>query len=294
MTETVLVTGATGQVARVVATTLLDQGVHVRALSRDAHRARQVLGDRAEVVAGDWTRDQQLLDRAVSGVDRVFLAMGTVPDQDVVENLVVDAAAAAGRPHVVKLATIGSDLPVERLGDYQVARWHAAVERNLHRAGLPTTVLRPNAFMTNLFALAEGVQDGVVYSSAGDGRVSMVDPRDVAAVAAALLTRPVEPGDYLLTGPEALSYTELADGFTRVLDRPVTYVPIDDDAFRQALRGVGLPDWLAEIYVQGNVLARRDEFGPVAPDQVQELTGRPRRSVEDWLRENRPAFSSAA
>lgn len=292
MTDDILVTGATGQIARQVVTGLLEAGTRVRALSRDADRARRVLGPDVEVVAGDWAARPDLLTRAAAGVDRVFLALGTAPDQAALEMRLVDAVAAGGNPHVVKLSTIGADLPDERLGGYQVARWHAAVESHLARTGLRTVVLRPAAFVTNLLALAPGVREGVVATSTGDGRVSLVDPRDVAEVAVARLTGPDdETGAHLLTGPEALSYRDIAELFGDVLGTGVEHRDIDDDTARAALLAAGLPDWLAEVYVEGNVLTRRHEFGEVAPDHLRALTGRPRRGVRNWIEENRAAFT---
>lgn len=293
--QLVLVTGATGQIARQVVSGLLEAGQRVRTLSRDPHRARAVLGGAVEVVAGEWD-DPDVLARATRGVDRVFLAVGSAPDQDTLEGRVVDAAASGGTPHVVKLSTIGADRPAEELVDYRVARWHTAVEARLAASGLPATILRPSAFMTNLLGFAPTIAaENRIHSSAGAGRVGVVDTADVAAIAVAALTRPGHEGKaYLITGPEALSYPEIAAAFAGVLRRPVTHVDVDDTAVAAALAALGMPDWLASLYVEANVLIRRSALDEVGPDHVLAFTGRERGDLRSWIAAHAGAFAAAA
>lgn len=291
----ILVTGATGQTSRRVVRGLLDAGADVRALTRDAGRAREALGAGVDIVAGEWS-DPGVLDRAVAGADRIWLAVGTLPDQDAMEIRVVDAAARAGHPAIVKLSTIGADRPLEDLADYQVGRWHHAVEQHLLASGLPHTVLRPNAYMQNLLAAAGGISaQSSLFSSTGAGRVSMVDNRDVADIAVAVLTGAAPTQSAItITGPEAVDSDDTAAAFTRALGRPVTHVPLGDADVAAGLAGMGLPPWLVDVYLEGNSYIRADTFSAVLPDVHLELTGIPRRTLEQFVHDHSAAFAAAA
>ena len=270
----ILVTGATGKTARRVALGLHEQGHAVRALSRDAARARHALGTGVEIVEGEW--DDGTLDRAMAGVDRVFLAVGTAPDQDLLEKQVIDAASRSGsRPHIVKLSTYGAERPADSLPPYQVAAWHRAAEAHLAASGLPSTVLRPNAYMDNLLASAGSVaEQDTLYSSTGDGRVSMVDTRDVADVALAVLTGDGHVGKgYQVTGGQAVGFPMIATTLSEVLGRTIALVPVDEATVEGALAGMGVPEPLVPVFIEGNRLIAGSPGGLRRP---------PRRGLQPW------------
>jgi len=175
----ILVTGATGNVGSETVRLLADQQQPVRALVRDASRLQRA---GVEVVTGDFD-DPVSLDAAMDGVDTVVLVSPAIPRQEI---SVIDAAARAGVTHVIKASSKASaDSPVER------RRGQAQIEQHLQASGLAWTLLRSNAYLQNLLALAPIVkQSGGFVMSAGDGQVGMVDARDVAAVAATLATNP--------------------------------------------------------------------------------------------------------
>ncbi len=180
----ILVTGATGNVGRTVTSLLADNpAVRVRALVRDAVASASSLPPTAELAVGDFT-DPDSLDAALDGVDAVYLACGNVVAQVDHECTVIDRAAAAGVRRLVKLSARGAEIgsPVA------FWHWHALIEAHLTASGIPSVVLRPSFLMTNLLAVADAVRDhGLVIAPAAHARISMVDPRDVAAVAAAVL-----------------------------------------------------------------------------------------------------------
>ena len=120
----------------------------------------------------------------------------------------------------------------------------------------------------------------------------MVDTRDVAAVAAVVLTEPGhENAHYDVTGPEALSYADVAAKLSTAMGRPITYVAAPDDAVRQALLGAGLNEWFANALVglyQDYRRSGTDGYAAQVTDSVAQLTGRPARSLDDLVSENRP------
>ena len=174
----------------------------------------------------------------------MFLSSADGPRKVEHEAAVVDAAAAAAVDMIVKASTVfaqaGSPLaPLD---------WNGRSEDHLRRSGVPATVLRSQFYMTNLLAAAEQVRTGGrVIAPAGHGRVAMIDPRDVAAAAAAVLAGDGHEGrTYELTGPDAVSYADVARELARATGAPVQYIDAPDDAARHGLEASGMPEWLVE------------------------------------------------
>ncbi len=170
-------------------------------------------------------------------------------------------------------------------------RWHAQIEQYLAQSGLAHTLLRPSYFMQNFLISAQPMADqGVLYGMTGEGRVGYIDTRDIAAVAAQVLTCPGHQGNsYMLTGPEALSAAEVAERLSAAVGRQVRYVDLPPDAFRQALAGAGLPGWLADALIEGNTLLAAGH-GAGVTGEVAKLTGRPPRTFEQFAADHRIAF----
>ena len=149
----VLVTGATGNVGSRLLGEMRDLGVPVRAFVRDADTAAAVLGDGVEIAAGDFS-DAASVRRALEGVEGVFLACANDPRQVEHETGVIDAAAGAGVRRIVKLSALGAEVgsPVAFWD------WHGRIEEHLRASGVPSVVLRPTFFITNLLGPAEQVR----------------------------------------------------------------------------------------------------------------------------------------
>jgi uncharacterized protein YbjT (DUF2867 family) len=288
---TVLVTGGTGNVGSVVVHELLRSGHDVRVLTRDADHARRVLGGDVDVVVADLA-DRAGVDRALAGVDRVFLARGNDPGQITAECTVIDSAAAASVERLVKLSGPAPhpDSPLV------IEQWHARIESHLAASRLAAVVLRPASYMTNLLAFAEPVAAaGVLPAPTAGARVAFVDPRDVGSVAAALLSadRLPEARTLRVTGPEAVTYDEVATALATVLGREVRFVPVPDDAARAAMTGAGLPELLIEAFLAVYRMQREGRLAEVA-DTVPAVLERPARGVEDFLDEHRSLFLTPA
>ncbi|GAA4031948.1 SDR family oxidoreductase [Streptomyces plumbiresistens] len=204
---TVLVTGAAGNVGSRVVTELGERGIPVRAFVRDPDRAAAVLGGETELAHGDFAEPASVR-RALDGIERMFLLCANDPRQVEYGTNAIDAAAAAGVRQVVMLSTIGAEAGSPTVFLDQ----HGRIEQHLRGSGTPAVVLRSSHMMSNILGSAATIrQVGRFFLPAGDARIAMVDPRDVATAAAAVLVTAEHDGStHVLTGPEAITYTEVA------------------------------------------------------------------------------------
>lgn len=286
----VLLIGATGKIGRTVATRLAEAGVAARALVRDPARAADLAAVGVEIVQGELT-DRATLDRALAGVDKVYLAIGRTPDQEALENGVIDAAAAAGVGHIVEISVVGA-APDAIVG---IARWHHAIETHLAESGVPATVLRPNFFMQNYLGSAGSIAgEGKFYGNSGQGRTSLIDDRDIADVAVAALTGDGHAGQtYTLTGREALTQADVAAQIGAAIGKSVDYVNLTDDQMRGALLGMGVPEWLADDFVALGVVQQNGWAAGIS-DDVERVLGRPPRTFAEFTRDSAAAFTAGA
>lgn len=283
----ILVTGATGTVGSEVLAQVTAGGADTRALVRSPERADSLRGLDAHVVVGHF-EDAQSLDAALHGVEVAFLVSPPSPAQVQQETAFIDAAARAGGVRIVKLAAIGVD--VDGAGGRFVQN-HREIGEHLRSSGVPYTVLAPNGFMQNLLRAAAPVQElGEFRQPGGSAPISHVDVRDVAAVAAHVLTSEGHEGaTYTITGPEAVTYDHIAQELSAAIGRPVRYVDADPQEAREGLLSFGVPEWNADGVLE---LAAWYATGAAAvvTDEVSKATGRPARSVADFLAAHRGAL----
>ena len=288
----ILVIGGRSKVGAALIGELLGRGEQVRALVR----AGEPGGHRdtaAEVVTGDLA-DEGSLVTAMAGVEKVFLLSSPHPDAVGWHRNAIDAARRTQVQLLVRSSILGAD----RESPAEFISAHTACDRYLEDSGLPYVIVRPNLFLQNIPESTIPAIDasGTFYADAGEARISMVDTRDVAAVAALALTESGYAGAHFdLTGPEALSYTDVAAKLTSVLGRRISYVGASDDAVRQALLGAGLTTWFAGALVGLYQDYRRSGTGGYAAqvtETVQRLTGRPARSLDDLLGEIAPTIAA--
>lgn len=196
------------------------------------------------------------------------------------EGALVDALPPGAR--VVKLAAAGVDAPGPAAVRFLTE--HRKVITRLTDKGVPTTVLAPTEFLQNLLGQAAAVSgEGVLRAAVGGAAICFVDARDVAAVAAHVLTSDGHAGaTYTVTGPEALTYGQVAERMSVALGREVRHVDTPPDAMRAGLLGAGVPEWVADGLAELGA-AYRDGAGAVVTDEVHKATGRPARTLEDFL-----------
>jgi len=279
----ILVIGGRSKIGAALIADLLGRGQRVRALVRAGEPADS-LPAAVEAASGDLA-DEGSLVMAMEGIEKVFLLSSPHPDAVGWHRNAINAARRTQVRLLVRSSILGADR--ESPADFISA--HAACDRYLEDSGLPYVIVRPNLFLQNVpeSTIPSIDGSGTFYVNAGQARISMVDTRDVAAVAAAVLTEPGHAGArYDVTGPEALSYADVAAKLTSVLGRQVTYVSAPDDAVRQGLLGAGLNEWFANALVglyQDYRRSGTSGYAAQVTGTVQRLTGRPASSLDNLL-----------
>lgn len=285
----ILITGATGTTGREVVGELRRLGARgVRALVRDPSRADFIREAGFEAVAGDFERPETL-GPALEGVERALLLTPPTPDTVTHQREFITAAAAAGVRHVVKLSAVGADSDApEGFG-----KWHGQSENLLKSSGLDWTILRPNFFMQNLLGQAGQIAStGSIFQPVGDARASFIDARDIAAVAARTLAEEGHEGQtYVLTGPEALSYHEVAAKLSEATGRSINYVPISPEQFRAGALGAGLPEWLVSALERLNELFAAGHAAGVT-DAVRRVGQTEPTTFDQFARDHAEAFKA--
>ncbi|PKQ33894.1 MAG: NAD(P)-dependent oxidoreductase [Actinobacteria bacterium HGW-Actinobacteria-11] len=277
---TILVTGATGNLGRLIIDSLLERGADPQSIVAGARDTTKVADPRVRSVHLDYT-DAASVAAAVDGVDTVILVSGSEVGQRVPQHrTVIDAAKAAG---VTKF--VYTSAPKATSSDLVLAPEHKATEELIAAAGLPAVILRNNWYTENYAAdLARAAETGVLTAGTGDGRVASASRRDFAEAAAVVALEDGHIGEvYELGGDVAWTYSDLAAAFSEVTGRPVTFVPVSSDEQVAALRDAGLDEGTAgfvaalDAGIKGGALADTD--GTLA-----RLIGRPTTPLVEGLR----------
>ncbi|MGI9070081.1 MAG: SDR family oxidoreductase [Bryobacteraceae bacterium] len=255
----ILVTGATGTNGRELVDELHKRRVPFKAMLRNTNK-RSVLPEGIETVQGDFAKPETL-SRALNGVDHAFLVSPSSEQSEELEKNFIAAAKNAGVAHVVKLSVIGADLH----STSRFQRFHREAEIELENSGMGWTNLRPNLFMqTTLSYKPTIVSQNAIFASAGNSRISAVDVRDIAAVAAVALTEAGHEGKhYVITGPDPLTHTEMAAHLSEALGKDVRYVDVPYSVTRDALLQMGIPAWQVEGIIELNDMYKRGEAAGV-------------------------------
>jgi NAD(P)H dehydrogenase (quinone) len=284
----ILVTGATGRVGYRLMEALADARADATAMVRVEAKAADLPGTARYVVA---TLDDPPNAQVLREFDRIFLLSPEVEEQVELERAFIDAVAKAGhRPHIVKLCADGFQDPG---CDVRFMLAHRQIAYHLDSVGLPVTYLAAATYMDDLLGEAEEIQrTGEIRASAGSGRAGFIAATDVALAAAHVLTTAGHDGDtYVLTGPEALSYADIARRFSAVFARRVDYADLPAARIRDLLLESGRTPWQADGDVERFDWIRQGGAATVT-GTVREFTGADPRPLDEWLADSRETFTS--
>ncbi len=284
MANRILVTGASGNIGRELVKQLQARGADFAVMTSKPDSTPSGVPS----VHGDFTKPETLL-AAFAGVDTLFLLFPLTPGMDAMARNAVAAARAAGVGHIVRSSGAGADAA----SPASIARAQGEIDDIVAGSGLPFTLLRPTVFMQNTVNLdADTIKAAsAIYAPRGNGAVAVVDVRDIAAAAAAVLTDPAAHAGavYTLTGGEALTDAQIAAAIGRAVGRDVRYVDIPEQAAVDAMTRIGLPAQLIDWLMSLNYVIKQGWAAGVSAD-VQTLTGHTPRRFEDFAREHANAW----
>jgi uncharacterized protein YbjT (DUF2867 family) len=276
--------GATGNIGSRVTQRLIARGERPSVFVRNAKTARALFGDQVELYVGDLEKPGSSLAAALAGIDEVLLVTDG-PDLDSRDRSVAVAAKSAGVRHVVKLSTLDVHTGVG------TGPWHARGELAVRESGVAFTFIQPAGFMLNALGWSDSIRKGgVLRTSTGQGKIAFIHPDDIADVAtAALITRDYDGQSLVITGPEALSYGEMAATIGRVIGKRVRFEEISDkQAYAGVVRWAGkgpYADALVDIW-----RAVREGRLATVSDGVEQVLERKAIPFEQWAEENADAF----
>src|SRR6476659_2859826 len=281
----ILVTGGTGLIGSEVVRLLSQASVPARALIRDPRSGRELPG--ITWVIGDLARPETL-PSAFAGCTKLFLLTGNSENAYELQRHALAAASQAGVTQVVKLSAFGAS----PRSNSMIGRMHYQIETELRESGLAWTMLRPHHFMQNLLGQADNIiNDGIVYSSSGDGKIPFVDTRDIAGVAVVTLTQPGHhEKKYVITGSEALSYRQATGILGQAIGRQLRFIDEPFDEARARLTKAGQPAWLVDSLLAIAAYQRAGGPSETITSVVADLTGKPPRTFAEFARDYAGAF----
>jgi uncharacterized protein YbjT (DUF2867 family) len=287
----ILVTGATGLNGKELLHRLSAKGIAVRALVRNPAKAEAIAAlPHVEIVQGDMARPETLA-AALHDTDRAMLISSSDPMMLDVQSNFIDAARTAGVRHVVKLSGIMPELD----SAFRFARMHGEIEKRLEASGMAYTHLRAGEFMPAYFRQVPMIASkGAMFLPMEDARIASIDVGDIAEIAARVLTSSGHEGKtYPLTGPEALTMTEVAAKLSAATGETIRYVNVPPEDARRAQLAAGIPPYLADALFELFAERRNGKEGKVWPDAAT-LLGRPPTSFDEFAERNAAMFRGEA
>jgi uncharacterized protein YbjT (DUF2867 family) len=275
---TILITGATGNIGTELTAQLRQAGANVLAGSTSGKALNGVPGRTVDF------KSPETLKAAFHGVDRLFLLFPLVPNKLELAGNAVAAARAAGVKHIVRSSGAGAD-PASPVA---IARLQGEIDQLIIESGIAYTLLRPASFMQNWFVYYGGmIKSGTLYLSHADGKASFIDVRDIAAVAAAVLLDPAPHAgkSYTLTGPAALSASEVLDEIAKAGGPRATYTAVPESTAVESMKKMGMDDWTVGIMSSLNRVIAGGYANGLSED-VQTVIGRAPRSFAEFARDN--------
>jgi uncharacterized protein YbjT (DUF2867 family) len=277
----ICITGASGTLGTEVARQLESAKASCRACYHSEEKAEAARTRGLDAVTIDYNRPETLR-AAFNGCDDLFLLGPNTVNQTQLETNAVEASTATGIRHIVKQSVFGA-----AEGSFEFARLHRTIEKTIESSGIPWTFLRPNSFMQNVVSFMSPTikAESAFYSATDGAKISHVDVGDIAAVAVRALTEPGHEGHaYTLTGPEALSYDELASELSKVLGRPIRHVSVPPADMKAGMLSMGMPEAIVDRLLDLDRFFLDDGASRITND-IMQVTGRNPRRFAQYARD---------
>lgn len=286
MAKTILITGATGNISSGILNNLKNSGHTLRALVRTEAKGEALKKQGVDVRIGDlekpWT-----LGPVFEGADTVWLLAPPGPRAPEQCSNGLWAAKQAGSKYVVRMSAVGAAHDAPTIN----SRLHALSDAELVASGIPYTILKPHFFAQNLMMAAGSIaQEGAMYLGLGEGKVGIIDSRDVSDFAAHVLTHSGHEGKtYTLTGPASVNMHQVAAAIGKAVGKPVKYVPVPVEGVNQAMAQMGMDPWMINLLTD-YFKAYAGNWGDFANGEFQAVTGKAPRSIDQFAQDFAGAF----
>jgi uncharacterized protein YbjT (DUF2867 family) len=280
--------GATGVTGSEVVAALEKNGANFRCIVRDPERAKDKLGQKITLVAGDLL-DRNSLKNAMEGLKTLFILCGHSPILQELEINALETAKELGISYVIKAS--GSEKGIKPDALANIGRQHYFIEEAVKSSGVSWAITRPNYFMSTLLGLAGPIaaKGTMVTSMPLDTEISLIHPRDIGEATAQIIMNQKYSGkSYFLTG-SVVTVREILAKISQAVGRPIEYVQVQPEAERKVMQDKGLPDWLVEHVLAMTAITGQGAMSGVT-DWVQKLTGHQPRNLGEWLNETKGSF----
>lgn len=280
MSKRIVITGATGNIGSFATERLLSLGYEVRTIVRSKTKADVLNEKGAEAIIAD-------LDKLISSslFENADAALLITPVGEYFQKIsidLIDAAAKANIKHIVRISIDSEFVNAKAI----LGQGHAAADEHLKASGIRHTILRPGGFMQNLLAMAPMIKQGIIVAPTGNGAVPFIDSRDIADCAVALLTDSVNTEGVIdISGPEALTFSDIANKISKLVDYEVKHIsPIGEEA-KQSFEMAGFTGWMLDAMLDDTANVARG-VGSTVRQGVKHLTGNEPRTIEAFLKEH--------
>ena len=288
MTEAILVTGATGTLGSEVVKQLSNDPTKplIRAAVHSIENAKKISFPGVESIQIDYNEPESLTT-AFSDIDRLFLLTHPSPNTVKQESNLINEAKKVGVKHIVKQSVMGADDDNPKV---ELMRHHREAEKLVEESGIEYTFLRPNEFMQNFITYHSPVikNNNAFYLPMGNAEVSIVDVRDIAAVAVKVLTKGdlenVRNKGFTITGPNALSYNKIAETLSAATSKKIEYVNISEEEARSGMKEAGMNDWLINVILELNGYFREGHASQVT-SVVEDITGKSAKTFGEFAKD---------
>jgi len=282
----ILITGATGNNGQELVRQLTAMGQRVRAFVRNPAEAARLKDPNIELAVGDFDQPETL-EAALQGVEKAFLLTPVAERSVHWQTAFIESARRARVNHVVKFSGMGADSRTAP----ELLRLHGETDDRLRGSGVPFTILQPNSFHQNILSSVNTIREqGSFYLPLKNAAQSTVDIRDISAVAAKVLTTSGHEGKtYVITGPEALTFHQVAERLSSVLGRNIQYVDVPLSAAADEMRKLRIPEW--DIRAVTELLGYfASGAAATVMDTIPRVLGHPAISFEQFVNDQRAAF----
>lgn len=284
--DNILIIGGTGKVGSALVQQLAQKKIKARVLLRNNNKVNQIENLGMTTAMGDVTNIASIA-AAMKGIEKLFLLVSPNPDEAKIKSAIIEEAKKAGIKHIVMLSGAGAN----NNSAISQAQQHAKAEDYLKASGLDFTILQPYFFMQNFINQAVAIKSqGAIYGNYGEGKLAIVDARDIAAVATACLTENGHNNQtYIITGGEAITNADAAKIVSDIIGKNVNYVDMPSEQLKGSLTNMGYPEWLANDLVMLGENISAGEFSKTT-DTVERIAHKNPISFSEFIRDNANVF----